>query len=565
MRGLGTVDPSSSPERPQQDDSVWWTRSRIARTTLGLALFGLLSALFVRSSWVGDDAYIIFRAVDNLHHGYGLRWNVAERVQVFTCPLWTLLVAGVSFVTSDFYYTVLALSFVLCLASVLWAWHRRREQGGFFLLVLLLASSKAFVDYTSSGLETPLSFLLVLVFYLEYFHLDERRMDARRRVLLALVAGLAFTTRPDTALLYVLPLGYLAVAGFRRTGIRGALELGVGALPVLVWEAVSVVYYGFLFPNSYYAKLGLGIPAGTLLRQGAYYLWNSLLFDPITLVTVLFALVYAALGRRLRPALAAASALLYVAYTVRIGGDFMSGRFFALPFVVSALVLSTATLRARMRVIVVSAVLVYNLVHPWSPARTDPGAPWDHPFTVYRHINDEAGGYRRGTSMLLYFPFTGDLPSETFPKHDQYERWAKRGSFLREAGSQVAVPVGSGVGYLGFFAGPRPFIIDGFAVTDPLLARLIVPAEARLDFAPGHVLRPIPAGYVESVITGENRIEDPELASYYERLSLVTRGPLWSRERFRAILAFNVSGMQKYRRPPTKVVAFPWGSCPHWP
>lgn len=565
MRGPGAADPALGPEQRREDDpALGWVRSRIVRTTLGLALFGLLSALFVRSSWVGDDAYIIFRAVDNLHHGYGLRWNVAERVQVFTCPLWTLLVAGVSFVTSDFYYTVLGLSFVCCLAAVLWAWHRSREQGGFLLLVLLLASSKAFVDYTSSGLETPLSFLLVLVFYLEYFRLDARRMDTNRPALLALVAGLAFTTRPDTALLYAAPLGHLAVRGFRRKGIRGALELGVGALPVLAWEAFSVVYYGFLFPNSYYAKLGLGIPAGTLLRQGAYYLWNSLLFDPITLVTVLFAVVHATIGRKLRPALAAASALLYVAYTVRIGGDFMSGRFFGLPFVVSVLVLSTAALRARMRAFVVSAVVVYNLVHPWSPARTDPGKPWDHPFTVYRHINDEAGGYRRGTNLLLYFPFTGDLPSETFPKHDQYERWARRGSFLREAGSRVAVPVGSGVGYLGFFAGPRPFIIDGFAVTDPLLARLIVPAEARLDFAPGHVLRPIPAGYVESVVTGENRIEDPELASYYGRLSLVTRGPLWSRERLGAVVALNLGGWGKYDRVPSRVVAYPWGSLPHW-
>ena len=37
---------------------------------------------------------------------------------------------------------------------------------------------------------------------------------------------------------------------------------------------------------------------------------------------------------------AALSALLYVLYTVSVGGDFMSGRFFAMPFLVAVMVIS---------------------------------------------------------------------------------------------------------------------------------------------------------------------------------------------------------------------------------
>ena len=36
--------------------------------------------------------------------------------------------------------------------------------------------------------------------------------------------------------------------------------------------------------------------------------------------------------------LAVSSCLLYVAYTISVGGDFMSGRFFAMPFLVSVVV-----------------------------------------------------------------------------------------------------------------------------------------------------------------------------------------------------------------------------------
>jgi arabinofuranosyltransferase len=38
---------------------------------------------------------------------------------------------------------------------------------------------------------------------------------------------------------------------------------------------------------------------------------------------------------------------------------------------------------------------------------------------------------------------------------------------------------------------------------------------------------------------GENRIVDPALHEYYDRLRLVTTGPIWRWERFRAIWAIN--------------------------
>jgi len=43
--------------------------------------------VFFRTAWVCGDAYITFRTIDNLVHGYGLRWNVDERVQAFTHPV----------------------------------------------------------------------------------------------------------------------------------------------------------------------------------------------------------------------------------------------------------------------------------------------------------------------------------------------------------------------------------------------------------------------------------------------------------------------------------------------
>jgi arabinofuranosyltransferase len=53
----------------------------------------VLLALVAHRAWVGDDAVITARVVDNFLHGYGLRWNVSDRVQAFTHPLWAMLLA----------------------------------------------------------------------------------------------------------------------------------------------------------------------------------------------------------------------------------------------------------------------------------------------------------------------------------------------------------------------------------------------------------------------------------------------------------------------------------------
>ena len=56
----------------------------VAIATLGL----LFLVVLLRTAWLCDDAYIVLRSVDNLLHGHGLRWNVAERLLSFTL-YWT--------------------------------------------------------------------------------------------------------------------------------------------------------------------------------------------------------------------------------------------------------------------------------------------------------------------------------------------------------------------------------------------------------------------------------------------------------------------------------------------
>ena len=114
--------------------------------------------LFFANAWVGDDAYITLRSVDNFVHGYGLRWNVHERVQVFTHPLWMLLCSAAFFLTREAFYTVIALSFLVC-AGTFVAYRKLLgidEAWKAFVLVVVLTASKTYMDFSSSGLENCL-------------------------------------------------------------------------------------------------------------------------------------------------------------------------------------------------------------------------------------------------------------------------------------------------------------------------------------------------------------------------------------------------------------------------
>jgi arabinofuranosyltransferase len=72
----------------------------------------LVITFIVRTAWICDDAYITARTIDNWLQGYGLRWNVAERVQTFTHPLWLFVEAAAWRVSGGPYWSSMAVSIV---------------------------------------------------------------------------------------------------------------------------------------------------------------------------------------------------------------------------------------------------------------------------------------------------------------------------------------------------------------------------------------------------------------------------------------------------------------------
>jgi arabinofuranosyltransferase len=154
----GMITRSHSPAARFLATAVWPMACGILALTL--LVIGIL-----RTAWLSDDGLIIIRSVLNLLHGYGPVWNIDERVQAFTCPLWFLLMALATTVSGEPFITTIVVSILVTLAAVALlavpAWRAAGWTWGLALALLGLALSRCYVEFATSGLEAPLSCLLI--------------------------------------------------------------------------------------------------------------------------------------------------------------------------------------------------------------------------------------------------------------------------------------------------------------------------------------------------------------------------------------------------------------------
>lgn len=489
-----------------------------------IPMLAIFIALLVQSSWVEEDAFITLRTSDNFIHGYGLRWNVDERVQTFTNPLWMFLLAGAhTFIQNPYITLILVSSAVSVITVFVLLVNIPQNNFGLLLAFAILALSKAFVDYSTSGLENPATHLLAISFAALYFK-AEKPLPDKNLFFLSLLAGLATFNRMDALLFYLPALVFLFLNQPKR---RTLLIMLAGFMPFILWEIFSIIYYGFPIPNTFYAKLNTGIPLNESAAQGILYFINSLGWDPITLTIISSALALTFISRHRERSLIALGIALYLGYILYIGGDFMSGRFFSTPLILSVALLvrrveASSTLE---KYIWISLILLLGLLIAPIKSFSNPLESNLTTFDNTTGIADEKNGYYRFTNLLL-LSRREDLALYPF---------AEYGLQLRSEKTKVAVV--PGIGMIGYFAGPHTHIIDELGLGDPLLARL-KPTDVK-DWRIAHFKRDVPAGYENTLADGENKIKDPALAEYYDKLYLIVSGELWTIERWEAIWKMN--------------------------
>jgi arabinofuranosyltransferase len=473
----------------------------------------ILISLVTQRAWVGDDSFITFRTVQNFVNGYGLTWNTFERVQAYTNPLWMLVMSAGYFITKDVFYTSIAIGLLLSAGTAILVTTRTAcSTLSATAALAVMFTSYAFLDYSTSGLENSLNHLLIVLFYALLVSMEPSFFKS---FVISLVASFGVVNRMDTGLVY---LPGLALLFWENRGIKQLVLMAAGQMPFILWEAFSVIYYGFPFPNTAYAKLYTGIEPAALVQNGILYLQVSIQRDPVTLAACLAAVILTLIKKDRTNYLIALGMTAYLAYVVKIGGDFMSGRFLTVPFICAVIILARFDYRSLGKagpVFLFFAIAACALIsNPFYNPR--------YPFVIASQgIADERQIYTPGSALIGVF----QNKTDPRPPWGVNPKPAARGVIIFDS-----------IGMVGYYQGPQVKIIDPLGLPDPLISRL--PAHA-YNYLPGHYYRDIPEGYVETVATGINQIKNKDLAAFYEQMKIITQGPLSSIDRLGTILHMN--------------------------
>ncbi len=312
----------------------------IALIAIGFVLWS--QAFIKRSSFVTidgkrsyslvDDAMISMRYAWNFSHGNGLVWNRGQYVQGYTNLLMTLLMA-----VSTFFFSkttaVLAMQVfgVAVMLAIAWltmklADHMLRDappgwrRVGRILAFIGPLLYYPLVYWSLMGMETGLLTMLLLAAFLSLFQYEETG-NTSRLWCSAVLFGLAFLTRNDSIIFFLLAWAYLAWLAREPDSHVRVRGLAVAGCFVLFMAAGQLIfqyfYYGEFLPNTYTLKL-TGMPLLLRLENGIGFIVP---FLEQTALILALAAAGAVLNFRKEKLLLLSVIVAAIAYQVYIGGD----------------------------------------------------------------------------------------------------------------------------------------------------------------------------------------------------------------------------------------------------
>lgn len=310
--------------------------------------------------WEVDDSYISYRYAWNLVHGSGLVYNPGEQpVEGYTNFLWTMFAAlGIWLGLPPGAFALMGtIACGICLLGLTYLIGSKLAQGKEMwplLPVGLLALSACFITYgpKGSGLEAVPFALTVLTPLALIWVRESNQYLAWWRATGGIALAISAMTRPEGLLLTVLVLAVCAWQDYRaelpawRLLLSALLPFLVLIVPYEVWR---VTFYGYPFPNTFYAKTGTTFE---VIVRGAQYSWSFFLSHWLLVLLALVGLAVTGTkllkqkkgndeGRRTKDQINLSGANLLVmlailvivfqAYIVVAGGDWANANRFFMP------------------------------------------------------------------------------------------------------------------------------------------------------------------------------------------------------------------------------------------
>lgn len=290
-----------------------------------LFIFFIAIIFIINVNYFYDDAFISLRYIKHLKEGYGLTWNIGEKVQGYTSFLHIILIYFVDFLVNNLVLSnkIINILYYLILALILFNSSYLKERLGkyFILNNLTILASAPVIIWTLGGLETILFTILTLNAVLIYERNTYKKFEL---FLMSILLNLAFLTRPEAMIFVFVFIIYLA----RKTyhfDILFFLNPFILSGFYLLW---CVNYYGDFLPNTYYAK-SYGIAFFKQIYGFKYLFWY--MTKPLFLLPIYLFLKFKLKDKKLE--LMDSIIILYTIYIVFVGGDHMNSFRFFIPII----------------------------------------------------------------------------------------------------------------------------------------------------------------------------------------------------------------------------------------
>jgi arabinofuranosyltransferase len=255
------------------DAEEWEMVSKSWRAFLPITVIFLAQAWLYRAFFV-DDALISFRYVQQFVGGNGLVYSVGEFVEGYSNFLWIIMLSPLHYFGVDLVLSSKVMGTMLSVATLGLTLEFAERFRFSIVAPLFLAVSVPFAAWSMGGLETPLFTFLLTASILTFVREEEQSAGWRSSLLFGLLA----LARPEGLVFAMVALGWRGWRLFRsrsrptRCDALWLVVLGVIVVPYELWR---FSYYGYLLPNTVYAK-AMGLSLRPVL-EGVYYLYRGLI------------------------------------------------------------------------------------------------------------------------------------------------------------------------------------------------------------------------------------------------------------------------------------------------
>lgn len=285
------------------------------------SVFVLLQLFFFR--WVIDDLYIYFRYANNFLKGNGISYNPGEYTEGFSSFLWFLILSAIGMLRQNPETTakLASIFFSLCSLYLLYGISKKILPGFWNLLpVLFSAVNLPFVLWSVSGFEISMySFLLILCFN------SILLIDSRKILLASFLVFLVSAGRAEGFLLSLVFLFW--TYQFLSDKKKYVYFLSGYILLFASFILFRYLYFGDIFPNTYYAKLGYGLFGYNemrIYRYGIIYILSFFLHNLHFAVLLAFLFIKAKIFLSERYITFSLSLIaVQFAFVIYAGGDWM--------------------------------------------------------------------------------------------------------------------------------------------------------------------------------------------------------------------------------------------------